>query len=210
MPPSCSAFAANQMLFAIPDFDPPMAVLQLINQSAQRKNLNPFFVAALVAQESSFDPRALSRGKALGLTQVTSLGESEIIKRFDSWPRYPGLESIPLPLLKVSIMAGRIHSGNEWRLDPAHSIEGGVEYLSYLSDYWSRPDKRAQIERKLGPGENAMSEVMLASYNSGAARVSDALERDGSRWLQDEELGEARKYVRRIVSYCDHFEHRED
>jgi hypothetical protein len=40
--------------------------------------------------------------------------------------------------------------------------------------------------------------------------VSDALEREGTRWLQDEELGEARKYVRQIVSYCDYFEHRED
>src|SRR5665213_779033 len=148
MPPSCSAFAANQMLFAIPDFDPPMAVLQLINQNAARKKLNPYFVADLVAQESSFDPSALSRSKAIGLTQVTSLGESEIIKRFENWPRYPGLDTMPLAFLKLSILSGRIHSGNEWRLDPAHSIEGGVEYLSYLSDYWNRPDKRAQIERK--------------------------------------------------------------
>ena len=210
MPPSCSAFASNQMVFSIPDFDPPLVTLQLINQNAQRKNLNPYFVAALVAQESSFDPRALSRGKALGLTQVTSMGESEIIKSFETWPRYPGLASIPLPLLKIAIMSGRIHSGNEWRLDPAHSIEGGVEYLSYLSEFWNRPEKHAQIVRALGPAESALSEVVLASYNSGASRVGEALERNGSRWLQDDELGEARKYVRRIVSYCDHFEHGED
>lgn len=210
MPPSCSAFASNQMVFAIPDFDPPMMVLQLINQNAQKRKLNPFFIAALVAQESSFDPLALSRSKALGLTQVTSLGESEIIKRYETWPRFPGLENMPLPILKLSILSGRVNSGNEWRLDPAHSIEGGVEYLAYLSDYWRRPEKHAIIERKLGPSENAFSEVMLASYNSGATRVSDALEREGTRWLQDKELGEARNYVRRIVSYCDYFEHRED
>jgi len=210
MPPSCSAFASNRMLFAVPEFDPPMMVLQLINQDASKKNLNPFFVAALVAQESSFDPHALSHSRALGLTQVTTLGEEEILKRIDGWPRYPGIETLPLPLVRLGILSGRIHAGNEWRLDPARSIEGGVEYLSYLSDYWQRPEKRAQIERKLGPGDNALSEVMLASYNSGAARVSEALDRDGQKWLQDEELQEARKYVRRVVSYCDHFENRED
>jgi soluble lytic murein transglycosylase-like protein len=187
-----------------------MSVLQFINQNAQKKKLNPFFVAALVAQESSFDPLALSRNRALGLTQVTSLGESEIIKNYETWPRYPGLDAMPLPILRMSILTGRVNSGNEWRLNPAHSIEGGVEYLAYLSEYWRRPERRSMIERKLGPSENALSEVMLASYNAGAARVSEALERNGARWLQDEQLGEARKYVRRIVSYCDHFEHRED
>lgn len=206
-PPICSAFTANQMVFSVPEFDPPLSVLQLINQTAQKKNLNPFFVAALVAQESSFNPHALSSTKALGLTQVTSLGESEIMRRVEYWPRYPGIDLIPYPLLKLSILSGRIHSGNEWRLDPALSIEGGVEYLSYLSEYWKKADKRSQVEKKLGPSETALSEVMLASYNSGATRVGEALRSDGPKWLQNQELGEARNYVRRIVSYCDHFEH---
>jgi hypothetical protein len=210
MPPSCSAFATDRMLLSVPEFDPPMMVLQLINQDATKKNLNPFFVAALVAQESSFDPQAMSHSRALGLTQVTPLGEAEILKSIAGWPRYPGIDTLPLPLVRLGILSGRISAGNEWRLDPARSIEGGIEYLSYLSDYWNRPDKRAEIQRKLGPGENALSEVMLASYNSGATRVGDALERDGQKWLQDEELKEARKYVRRVVSYCDHFENRED
>lgn len=209
LPPACSVLANNQMLFTIPEFDPPSVVLQLINQQAARKNFNPYFVAALVAQESSFDPRAVSRNKALGLTQVTTLGESEIIKNKSAWPRYPGLDEMSLPFLKLAIMNGRIHSGNEWRLNPALSIEGGVDYLQYLFEYWNRPDKRAQIERKLGPSENVFSEVLLASYNSGAARVGEVLERRGDKWLQDEVLGEAQKYVHRVVSYCDHFEHRE-
>lgn len=212
LPPTCSAFAnaGTAMVFSIPDFEPPLVMLQLINQISLKKNLNPYFVAALVAQESGFDTQALSRNKALGLTQVTSLGESEIIKRYENWPRYPLLGEMPWPLLKLAILNGRINQGNEWRLDPALSIEGGAEYLSYLAEYWKRPERRAQIERKLGPGDTALSEVMLASYNSGASRVSEALERSGDHWLQDEELGEAGKYVRRVVSYCDHFANRED
>jgi hypothetical protein len=210
LPPVCSAFTASQMVFSVPDFDAPLAVLQLINQNANRAKLNPYFIAALVAQESGFDPQALSYSKAIGLTQVTSLGESEIIKRGGDWPRYPGLGEMPLPFLKLAILNGRINGGNEWRLDPALSIAGGVEYLNYLSEYWGKREKRAQVEKRLGPSETALSEVILASYNSGASRVSDALEAHGLDYLQDEELGEARKYVRRVVSYCDHFEHRED
>src|ERR1019366_3879041 len=85
--PTCSAYAKGREVLRIPDFNPPQAVLKVINQNSTRKDLNPFFVSALVAQESAFNPHAVSQVKALGLTQVTSLGESEIIKRFDSWPR---------------------------------------------------------------------------------------------------------------------------
>lgn len=208
--PICSAFESNQMIFTVPEFDPPLSVLESINQDAASHKLNPYFVAALVAQESGFDPQALSHNKALGLTQVTSLGEAEIIKRNEDWPRYPGLDEMPLPVLKLAIISGTIHSGNEWRLDPARSIEGGIEYLTYLGEYWSRPDKRHEIETRMGPSDTALSEVMLASYNSGAARVSDAFLRSGRNWLQDDSLTEARRYVRRVVSYCDHFEHGEE
>lgn len=210
LPPVCSAYASNQMLLTLPDFAAPLSTIQLINQHAFRKHLNPYFVAALVAQESGFDATAISRNRAMGLTQVTPLGESEVIKRFASWPRYPGASEMSFPVLKLSVLGGQIHAGNEWRLDPALSIQGGVEYLSYLSEYWQRPDKRAHLERKLGPSETALSEVILASYNSGASRVYDALEREGANYLQDLELMEANRYVRRVVSYCDYFAHQEE
>lgn len=210
LPPTCSAFANNQMLFLIPEFDPPPMLLQLINQSAQQKSLNPFFVAALVAQESSFDPLAVSRKRAIGLTQITSLGEGEIVKRYNHWPRYPGVDDMPIPFLKLLILNGRIHSGNEWRLDPAMSIQGGVEYLNYLTEFWKRPERRTQIETKVGISDSVISEVLLASYNSGAKRVSDAINSRGGRWLASEELGETQRYVRRVMSFCDHFEHQED
>lgn len=210
MPPICSAFVANNMVLTLPDFEPPQSTIQLINRHAMDKKLNPFFVAALVAQESSFNPKALSPSRAMGLTQVTPLGEGEIIRRFTDWPRYPGASEMSFPILKLAVLGGQIHAGNEWRLDPSLSIQGGVEYLSYLGEYWNRPDKRAQIERKLGPSETALSEVLLASYNSGASRVAEALERSGDKYLQDEQLFEANKYVRRVVSYCDHFENQED
>lgn len=206
LPPSCSAFDTKGLLFGVPDFRPPFEIIQQINQSSMDQNLNPFFVAALVAQESGFDPRAVSRSRAIGLTQVTPLGEEEITKRYNHWPRYPGASQMPFPILKLAVVGGQIHRGNEWRLDPVLSIQGGVAYINYLSNYWQRPEKRSLIERKLGPGDNSLSEVILASYNAGATRVGESLSRNGRKYLTDESLSEANKYVRRVVSYCDHFE----
>lgn len=208
MPPTCSAFESGRSLASVPDFDPPRLMVQMINQQALSRNLNPHYVAGLIAQESGFDPQAVSRSRAVGLTQVTPLGEAEVIKGKE-WPRYPGLDEMPIPMLRMHILNGRINAQNEWRLNPALSIRGGIEYLAYLSEYWSRPDKRVLIEKNLGDSDLAFSEVMLASYNSGAYRVSGALEARGKEYLQADELNEARKYVRRVVSYCDYFAHRE-
>ncbi len=210
LPPVCSMFTATHMVLTVPEFEPSLSMIQLINQHAMNRKINPYLVAALVAQESAFNASAISTNRAIGLTQVTPLGESEVIKHFASWPRYPGASEMSFAVLKLAVLGGQIHSGNEWRLDPSLSIQGGVEYLSYLNEYWSRPDKRAQVERRLGPSETALTEVLLASYNSGATRVSNALDSDGDHYLQNEELAEANKYVRRVVSYCDHFEHQEE
>ena len=204
-PPTCSAFETVRELSSLPDFSPNPKVLKAINRYSGERQFNPYFVAGLIAQESSFDPRALSSGRALGLTQITSLGEGEVIKRFQDWPRNPAVADMSLPMLRLAILRGQVHSGNEWRLNPDLSIRGGVEYLSYISDYWNKTDKRAQIFKSLGDSDLALSEVMLASYNSGPARVSEALERRGPDWLRDQELNEARKYVRRVNSYCEHF-----
>lgn len=204
-PPRCSAFAQAREIASVPEFQPPAEILRKINEQSALHGLNPYYVAGLIAQESGFDPLAVSRARALGLTQVTSQGEAEVIRRNSDWPRYPGLDEMSLPWLRFEILEGAVNASNEWRLNPTLSIQGGVEYLIYLSQYWSRPEKRAMVTRNFGSDESALSELMLASYNSGAMRVSQAVEERGSKYLQDEDLVEARKYVGRVVSYCDYF-----
>ncbi len=201
--PSCFAFDRSQRLERLTPFRLTKEILKTIDEEAAQKELNPFFLAGLIAQESSFNPLTVSRNKALGLTQITSLGEIEIIDKFADWPRHPEISEMPFPILKLAILNGDINPENEWRLNPERSIRGGAEYLSYLHEYWNRDDKKLLLETELGERGAALSEVLLASYNSGAARVSQALERKGPNWLEDEELNEARKYVGRVVSWCD-------
>lgn len=204
-PPKCSAFETFRRLTDLPDFGVDKKIVEHIDLYARQRNFNPYYIAGLIAQESKFDPRAVSMARAIGLTQVTSLGEAEIIGKYASWPRYPGIHEMSMPRLKLNIMNGKINQNNEWRLNPTLSILGGVEYVTYLAEQWTKPDRRAFVERYLGRSDHVMSEVILASYNSGAARVQNAIEQRGRKWLQHEELSEAQKYVKRVVSYCDYF-----
>lgn len=204
--PRCSAFDKKRKLVFIPDFEVNHSLIQYIDQYSQEKKFNPFYVAGLIAQESAFDPKAISRSRAMGLTQVTPLGDAEIAKRYSEWPRYPGIGSMTWMQMKFGVLNGRINSRNDWRLNEQYSVLGGVEYLRYLTEYWTQPERRAFIRKYAGSSETALSEIILASYNSGATRVSSALENHGRRWLQDDDLNEARRYVRRVASYCDYFE----
>jgi len=204
-PPACSAFSWTGRLTKVSGFEVDETVISAIEHQSTIQHYNPFLIAGLIAQESSFDPKAVSRSRAIGLTQVTPIGEAEIINDKQEWPRYPGISDMGFWSLRSALAKGQINSTNEWRLDPELSIRGGVEYLKYLNDYWSKPEKVAHIEKHFKGSEIKRSEILLASYNSGAARVSQALENDGENFLKNSELGEARKYVRRITSYCDYF-----
>jgi hypothetical protein len=198
-PPTCQAFEAERSIASVHEFDAPQEYVQMINKYSRKERFNPYYIAGLIAQESGFDAGAVSPNKALGLTQITTLGEGEVLKENPKWPRYPGIERMSVMQMKLKILNGEMNSKNEWRLNPDLSIHGGVEYMAYLNEYWGRPEKRVQIQGA------ELSEVLLASYNSGAARVSRAIERKGPEWLQDDELSEARTYVRRVTSYCDSF-----
>lgn len=209
-PPRCSAFETARDIASVPQFDPSPLVLEIINHQSRARQFNPYFLAGLIAQESGFDPRAVSRSRAIGLTQVTPLGAAEVAKTYSTWPRYPGIDELSFPELRFLVLRGKINAANEWRLNPLLSIQGGIEYLAYLNDYWNRPEKRRLIEYRLGSSDNVFSEIMLASYNSGTFRVAAALESRGREYLKDEELNEARRYVNQVVSYCDYFANAEE
>jgi len=48
----------------------PLPYRDLIERHSKARNLDPFLVAGLIRQESEFNPRAVSRAKAYGLTQI--------------------------------------------------------------------------------------------------------------------------------------------
>lgn len=171
--------------------------------------MNPALVAGLIAQESSFDPHAVSSAKALGLTQITAPAETHILEdlgaRAATWPRYPGLREMNPLRIRALIALGRINATNEWRLADERSIQGGISYLKYIQQYWS--SFTPLVDRSLASlatedKQDEMVNLILASYNSGPYRVRKNLDQHGTKWLEAKNLAEAKKYVHNVKSYC--------
>ncbi len=166
-------------------------------------DINPALMAGLIAQESSFNPKAVSWAKAVGLTQITPIAEKQILETKNFKP-YPNWGRLPASILKTYIRSGKINSQNDWKLNPTTSIGGGVEYLKYITSYWLRPQNKEAIPYEMRNSEDVTS-IILASYNSGPSRVKRRLLTNGTNWLEARELKEAKKYVFKVKSYCREF-----
>lgn len=172
----------------------------IVNISAKYQ-YNPSLIAGLIAQESSFNTHALSVARALGLTQVTPVAHREIARVKEDWEIYPKFAKLPFLNLKYRLRTQLINDQNDWRLDPKKSIEGGILYLDYLTKYWNAEEK-VQLLGDVFQDNVPMTDILLASYNSGAYRVKKSIMTNKENWLFDKSLNEARKYVMNIKSYC--------
>jgi hypothetical protein len=203
--PSCDAFK-NQFVATTESFEIEAEFLRKIARVSKDRGFSPAFSTALIAQESGFNPRAVSRSKAIGLTQVTSLAETEMSKLMPQWPRYPGINELPFPVVKGLVVAGQVNPENEWRLDTEKSIWGGLTFAKYLSGRWKSPENLEKLRAIYGEiPESLHTQLVLASYNSGYSRVLQAVNERGRDWLNSPELRAAKTYVNRIFSFCDHF-----
>lgn len=175
-----------------------------INRIALKNDVNKALIAGLIAQESSFNPKAVSWAKAVGLTQVTPLAEKQILEAITSWSIYPNWNRMPASILKGHVRSGKMNKENDWKLNPQTSIEGGIKYLKYLEHFWKRPQNKEAIPLTMRDKE-AYTSILLASYNSGPSRVKKRLLTHGDEWLKSRDLREAKKYIGKVKSYCNNF-----
>jgi membrane-bound lytic murein transglycosylase MltF len=174
-----------------------------MNSVAKFRNINPILLASLVAQESSFNPKAVSIARAVGLTQVTPIADHDIRSIDPTLKSYPHSSKLTYLDLKYKIFRGIINEKNDWRLNEEKSLEGGAIYLEWLKGYWTNQKNKEFLSRYLTNIKE--TDIILASYNSGATRVRNNIIRLKNNWLQSNQLGEAKKYVYNIKSYCNDF-----
>ena len=208
LPPECSLYDDNSLAH-LGAFHAPEDYIDLIEKVARTRKSNPSFLAGIVAQESGFNPNAVSWAKAIGLTQITPLAEKQLIDSVNDWPRYPGINSLSYVTLKTKIRLGEINNSKEWRLDPEKSLMGGMSYIQYLQEYWSIESNQKLVQNLKGDTNKNLTKIILASYNSGAARVKRAIQSLDNDWQTHESLQEAVKYLKRVSSYCFHYAKKE-
>ena len=200
--PYCN-FKFKEPIIKLSEYNNGPAYTQKINYVSIQHNVNSFLLASLVAQESSFNPKAVSWAKAIGLTQVTPLANQDIIKIKTSWASYPNINRMSYIELKYKIANGHINGSNDWRLDTDKSLEGGAIFLNELEHFWNQKDTQKLLTDTFD--EIPYTDIILASYNSGATRVKRNIKSYNKQWLWAKELKEARKYVMNIKSYCHQF-----
>ncbi|NQY99504.1 MAG: transglycosylase SLT domain-containing protein [Bdellovibrionales bacterium] len=198
--PDCS-FSGDWPVQSLGPFKISDELRSEIESQAKQQKVNPALLFGLIAQESAFNPNAISWAKAIGLTQVTPIGDRQIAKTYPNWPRSPKVSELPSSLLKILIQSGEL--SEDWRLQPKLSIQGGLTLLKEMNSYWYK--KEVPVLLSDGELPPAVNDLTLASYHSGALRVYEAIQEKGLSYLDHENLGEAKKYVNRVKSYCYHF-----
>lgn len=198
--PAVRDLGAEETLAGTGPFSVNPRVLEAVFAASRHYRLNPVLLTALIAQESSFNPHAVSKASALGLTQVTHLAERDIAPAFPHWPRYPGIDTLSRRRLRA-LIPNVVHGGNEWRLDPVKSVWGGAHYLAYLRTRLTHERNRPTLGLGGEDEVGILAQACLAAYNSGLTRTLSWLSRHRSRWLDQGEAREARRYVRKILSF---------
>ena len=95
----------------------PLPYKNDVVKNAQANSLDPYLVAALIRQESEFNPRALSRAKAYGLTQVLpvtgrSLARKIGLRNFSSGMLYQPATNLRLGTLYLRMLLDEF--GGSW------------------------------------------------------------------------------------------------
>jgi hypothetical protein len=200
--PECS-YKDIERLTHLSPFTEKEYLIKEINSIAKNNTLNPILLASLVAQESSFKRKAVSIARAVGLTQVTPIADSDIRMIDPSFKSYPDSKKLSYLDLKYKIFRGIINEKNDWRLNEKQSLRGGAIYLGHLVNYWNNEYNKDFLDKNLKAHKT--TDIVLASYNSGASRVKRNIGKHKDKWIWSNELGEARKYVNNIKSYCHQF-----
>jgi hypothetical protein len=193
-----------------------------------RLRVNPNFVAALMAKESGFDPRATSAVPANGIAQMTHIADADlqIISReapgyrwmYDEvrrWPRVAAVHDSAATKSRTDDLLARgvLGPSNEYLFDPKASQRAALFWLRILGHIWTEdswPGQYGSMARaKLAGGrpldDPALLALVTVSYNQGHPYVADLVQRYGRDWTRhlNEESAD---YLDRIMRYTTIFQ----
>jgi hypothetical protein len=193
-----------------------------------RLRLNPNFVAALMAKESGFDPRATSMAPANGIAQLTHVADldlqiisraapafrwmSEEVRR---WPRAAAVHDSAARKSRTDslLAAGTLGARTEYLFDPRLAERAALFWLRILGTIWTEDEwpgqygalTRARLANGGALGEQDLLALVTVSYNQGHPYVADLVQRYGRDWTRHLNA-ESADYLERIARYTEIFQ----
>ena len=145
----------------------PLTYWDLIRKHATARNLDPYLVAALIAQESTFDPKARSAANAWGLMQMVPatgrrLARSLGIRRFSTTMLTDPETNIRLGTLYFSRLVEQFggahyalasYNAGENRVERWKAERPGVQQDEFIDDI-PFPETQNYVKRILGTAED--------------------------------------------------------
>jgi len=158
-----------------------------VNQAANKHDLNPALIYAVIQTESSFNPFAVSRSRAYGLMQVMSKTAGR-----DYFQRF----------VKKDIRPSR-----QYLFNAKNNIEVGSGYLAILRDIYLKGIHDPLVQEY----------CIIAAYNGGAGQLLRSFHRDKKRAIarinnmsrsevyrfitQRHPKKESRRYLEKVMRY---------
>ena len=198
-------------------------IAPMLNEWARdpRLDLNPAFLAALLAKESAFNPRAVSPTGALGSAQLTVRADTDLRTRagtpffswmlpeIEAWPRDTAFRSAP----STHEAAGRLAAApdaaaRDYLFDPVLAARAATFWLRMLEAIWTTDTwpgaygslARARLNQGSPLAERQLLELAVVSYNSGVEYVRGLVQQWGPTWTEHLDP-EPADYLERITTY---------
>lgn len=155
----------------------PLGFWSFINESFNETMMDPYLLAAVIREESRFDPKAISRAGAMGLMQVIPSTWKWISKQLHKI-------EIQNPKSEFRTLNSELRNDSD-PFDPRENISRGSRYLRYLFDKFNR---------------NLI--IALSAYNAGPETVNSWLTNRSvelDEFIEEIPYKETKAYLKRVL-----------
>ncbi|HVS16771.1 MAG TPA: transglycosylase SLT domain-containing protein [Thermoanaerobaculia bacterium] len=114
----------------------PYGYRYLIERAASRHEIDPYLLAALIREESRFDPRASSAAAARGLTQFVLTTAQQLAEQYDMGPLGP--PDLEQPEIAIELGAAYLHNLTAQFGESAPRIVAAYNAGEAQAELWSR------------------------------------------------------------------------
>ncbi len=178
----------------------PQGIVELARKKARGLSPDPFMIAAIMREESAFNPEVVSTAGAIGLMQLMPSTGSLVARELGKGPIDPS--DLFNPDLNIELGAWYVeHLSGRLKLPAASRGESSTCKEVSISDSLARPRGKPRAGRSLCMLHNDLV-LTIAGYNAGpnaAMRWAGTLPTETDEFIESIPYPETRRYVKKVL-----------